>query len=121
MTIRQAIQLADQTRPNSFDPELKLRWLSNLDGRLNEEVPGAHGRAADFSGYDAQTSDETELLVPWPFDDIYVRYLVMMIDFENGEFARYNNDAAAFNRIWQSWAGYYTHRHSPVGTTALQF
>ena len=45
----------------------------------------------------------------------------MMIDFENGEFARYNNDAAAFNRIWQSWAGFYTHNHSPAARTALQF
>lgn len=121
MTVTDAIRLADLTRPNELDRELKLRWLSSLDGRLNAEVLAPHGNAVELSPYTQQTPPKTELLVPWPYDDIYVRYLVMMIDFENGEFARYNNDAAAFNRIWQSWAGFYTHNHSPAARTALQF
>lgn len=122
MTIQTAIGLADLTRPNAFEPELKRFWLSHLDGQIQAELLEPHGRSADFTGYAADADPETtQLLVPWPFDDLYVRYLVMRIDLENGELERYNCDAAAFNRIYASWASWYTHHHMPQGVPALRF
>lgn len=123
MTVLEALRLGDLTRPNEFEPELKLRWLSALDGLVTRELYEAHeGWTGSFAGYDEDTDlQNTQLLIPRPWDDIYVRYLVMRIDLENGELDRYNQDAAAFNRIYQSYAGHYTHHHRPLQLSALRF
>ena len=123
MTLAEAILAADLTRPNELEPELKRAWLSALDGQLDAELYAAHeDRPAPFAGYDGTADPETTvLLVPWPYDDIYIRYLVMRIDLENGELERYNNDALAFNRILRSYAGHYARNHMPVGERALRF
>lgn len=116
MNATEAIFLADQTRPNDFEPELKLRWLSALDGQVQAELYDAH-----LPGPEDGPGDPEALRIPWPWDDIYVRYLVMRIDLENGELDRYNNEAAQFNRLWQSYAGQYCRTHRPLGVERLRF
>ena len=123
MTILEAITRADLIRPNELDPAVKLRWLSTLDGQIHAELLTAHaGSPEDFRGYDGETElQSTELLVPQPYDELYLRYLLMRIDLENGELDRYNNEAAVFNRLWQSCAGRYTRTHRPKGVECLRF
>ena len=122
MKAMEALVLADQTRPNEYEPELKLRWLSALDGQVREELLEAHEPEDEAPpAPEPETDPEDELLIPWPWDDIYVRYLVMRIDLENGELDRYNNDALAFNRIYRSYACHYVHNHMPKGEASLRF
>ncbi len=122
MTISEAISQADQLRPNELDSDVKLGWLSAMDGQIYSELLCAHeGAPASFPGYDAQTPSSTALLIPFPYDELYPRFLAMRIDLENGELERYNNDAMLFNRLWQSTAAHYCRTHSPNGTTQLRF
>ena len=123
MTILEAITRADLIRPNELDSAVKLRWLSTLDGQIHAELLTAHeGEPETFRGYDGETElQTTELLVPHPYDELYLRYLLMRIDLEHGELDRYNNDAAGFNRLWQSFAGRYCQRHAPLGVRQLTF
>lgn len=122
MTIQAALERADLTRQNQLDGALKLAWLSELDGRLHTELFSAFDPAPEpFSGYDEDTDPDTALAVGHPYDGLYVQYLVMRIDLENGELARYNADAACFNRAWQSFAGHYARTHRPRGVGRLRF
>jgi len=123
LTILQAISRADLDRPNEIPTERKLQWLSTLDGRIDRELMQRFdGAPPAFSGYGEETELQTaELLVRFPYDDLYLRYLVLRIDLEQGELERYNNDAAAFNRIWQSYAAHYGRTHTPVGVQSLTF
>lgn len=122
MKATEAMFLADQTRPNEYEPELKLRWLSALDGQVRAELLDAHEQEDEVRPAPGpEPAPEEELLIPWPWDDIYVRYLVMRIDLENGELDRYNNDAAAFNRIYRSYACHYVQHHRPRSVEALRF
>ena len=124
MTVLEALTLGDQLRPNELDDAVKLRWLSALDGQIWTELLALHEEPpAPFCGYDGDTELQgTALLVPWPYDELYPRYLAMRLDLEHGELDRYNNDAAAFNRLWQSYAASYNRAHSPRGAaTQLQF
>lgn len=123
MTILEAITRADLIRPNELDPAVKLRWLSTLDGQIHAELLEAHEDAPPvFRGYDQDTElRSTELLVPFPYDELYPGYLLMRIDLEHGELDRYNNDAASFNRLWQSFAAQYGRRHGPKGVRQLTF
>lgn len=122
MTISEAISQADQLRPNDLDAATKLRWLSAMDGQIFTELLSAHADApASFDGYDAQTPQTTALLIPFPYDELYPRFLAMRIDLENGELDRYNNDAAVFNRLWQNTAAHHCRTHTPNGTARLRF
>ncbi|MBQ1409819.1 MAG: hypothetical protein IIY94_00875 [Oscillospiraceae bacterium] len=122
MTIQEAISQADQLRPNDLDATAKLRWLSAMDGQIFTELLFAHVDAPEsFDGYDAQTPQSTDLLVAFPYDELYPRFLAMRIDLENGELERYNNDAAVFNRLWQTMAAHYCRTHTPNGTARLRF
>ena len=123
MTILEAITRADQIRPNELEPAVKLRWLSTLDGQIYTELLAAHADGPErFGGYDGETElQSTELLVPGPYDELYLRYLLMRIDLEHGELERYNNEAAGFNRLWQSFAAQYCKRHQPLGVRQLRF
>ena len=119
----EAILQADRLRPNEIPAAEKLRWLSALDGQLHLELLSAFTEApAPFSGYDGETElQSTQLLVPWPYDELYPRYLVMRLDLEHGELDRYNNDAALFNRLCQRFAAHYNRVHRAAGSDALKF
>ena len=123
MTVLEALVRADLARPNEIEQSQKLQWLSALDGQIHAELLEAYrGAPEPFSGYNGQTELRTaQLLVPFPYDELYLRYLVMRIDLEQGELERYNNDAACFNRLWQSCAAHYGRTHEPLTVPALRF
>ena len=138
MTILRAIELADLARANEIEPELKLYWLSTIDGMVQRDVlddnkPGGAppdfrwsdvfgpiGPAAepvtpeeaDYAGYGPDTDiNSTELLIKAPYDEIYPLYLEMRIDLENNEIERYNNDAKLFDEAWKRFAWQYNRTH----------
>ena len=122
MTIRQAIDLADEIRPSELSGAIKLHWLSALDGELQTDLFSQYEQAPDTAApYDADTDPGTALLVDWPFDDLYVRYLVMCTDLANGDLERYNNDAVYYNRILRSFVTHYARTHTPKAVQALVF
>ena len=117
MTILEAINRVDSTKPNSYTQVEKVDWLSTLDGIIKNEIIDTHEGGEDvvFAGYDADTSLDTELLVPAPYDDIYIRWLEARIDYANGEFGKYNNSLTAYNDAYSLYAKYYNRKHMPKG------
>lgn len=83
MTIEQALQQADEFVPNTIKKATKLFWLSELEGRLIY-------KPITFS-YDDDTDTGTELLIPHPYDGIYIDYLAMMIALAVDDKSRYNS------------------------------
>lgn len=117
MTIDQAIKLVDHLRPNPYPRDLKLRWLSMLDGRIFSEVLAVHTGCPEvpFQGYDGAGGD-TELLVPPPYDqDLYNYFLQSRIDLENGEASRYNRSVTFYNEAFRAFANHYRRTHRPLG------
>ena len=116
MTIAHAIARFDTLYPNEFPYAEKLRWLSVLDGQLFREVLAASpdNRGRTFDGYTIETDKKTELLVPFPYDDLYIKYLAAQCDKIHADVARYANSAAVFNAAFSEFAAYY-HRTHPAG------
>ena len=121
MTAAQALIRADLTRPNELEPELKLGWLAALDGQIRQTLHLTHEGCAEAAARPVPEDPEAELPVPPPWDELYLRYLVMRIDLENGELERYNADAACFNRAWRDYAAHYVRTHRPLGAAKLNF
>ena len=114
MTKLEALAAADLSRANDLEPELKLAWLEALDGQIRQQLHLAHHAPP-------REPQAPQLLVPPPWDELYVRYLVMRIDLEQGEITRYNNEARLFEEAWRRYAGSYVHSHLPKGVAALRF
>ena len=116
MTIMETLQRIDEVKPNGYSQLEKIKWLSSLDGTVKREIIDTHegGEAIVFNGY---TEDDLtkELLIPAPYDDIYIRYLEMQIDYANGEYGKYNNSMEVYNTAYNSYANYYNRNHMPIG------
>lgn len=117
MTIIEAISRIDILKPNTYSQVEKVKWLSNLDGIIKNTIIDTHegGEGVVFEGYDDATPITTELLVPAPHDDIYLKWLQTWIDFTNGEYARYNNSALVYNEAYEAYSRHYNRTHMPKG------
>lgn len=117
MTLIEAISKIDNLKHNTYTHEDKVSWLSRLDHMVKKEILDTHegGDGTEFSGYDTDSSVETELLVPPPYDELYLRWLEAQIDYCNGEYDRYNNAMEMFNTAYQGYANYYNRTHMPKG------
>ena len=123
MTIKECIDLVDNVKPNQYSIEDKVNWLSFLDGVIIEEVLKTHedyqGEYDLFEGYFADRLG-TKLIVGKPHDSLYVAYLKMKIDEENGETARYNNSATMFNSYMTAYKKHYNKHHMPLQKNRLK-
>lgn len=124
MKITEAIARINTLKPNSYTDIDKVRWLNELDGRIKEEVINLYegGENIVFNGYDDKTdTNATELLVPTPYDNIYVLWLESKIDYYNGEYSRYNNSSTAFNVAYIEYTRYYNKTHMPKAINLHNF
>ena len=118
MTIREVIQYVDAAKHNTCTREEKRSWLSRLDQlihtRIHANYQGAQGPPP---GYHPDTDMDTALLLVAPWDEMYLRYLEMQIDYLNGEIDRYNNSAALFDALFQGYAAWYHRNHMPKSSS----
>lgn len=124
MTIMDAINYTDLTKPNVYPLDLKIRWLSNLDGQIMTNIISTHedGQDVNFTGYDENTDiNDVELLVPFPYDDIYIKWLEAQIDYALGENRKYNNSITAFNEAYAMFEKYYNRTHMPISKGKFKF
>ena len=122
MTIIEAINRIDSLKPNSYSQEDKISWLSIVDWDIKENIIDTHEGTGDitFNGYNADTALDTALLVPAPYDDIYIKWLEAQIDYANGEFKRFNNSIMMYNTTYTAFSRHYNRTHMPIGT-AIKF
>ena len=117
MKIIEAINRIDSLKHNTYTQNDKVAWLSRLDSMVKRLIIDTHegGENITFTGYDDRTDPETELLVPAPFDEMYLRWLEAQIDYHNGEYDKYNNAVLMYQTAYDGYANYYNRNHMPIG------
>jgi len=103
----------DEMRPNAVDQALKFRWLDELEGRIYNEILASH------EGFESFSPSDSELTVPSPYDEMYIYWLFMKMDYINGETERFNNDALMHNTAWVNYANYINRTHAPKRAAGL--
>lgn len=123
MTISDAITMVDALRPNQYSKDMKIRWLSRLDGMIWQEVIRTHeGAAETFDGYSSAELESKEMLVAAPYDeDVYNNYLQAMIDRENGEAGKYSQSITLFNAAFVRWRNWYNREHMARDAGTFRF
>ena len=114
MTINEALALVDEIRPNQYDDNVKIQWLSKLDAKIFKEVVSTHEDAAidEFNGYTVNDMD-AQLLVDDAYADLYNDYLFAMIDYSNQELDSYNNAMLMFEAKYNDFRCFYNQNHMP--------
>ncbi len=117
MTIAEAIGRLDALKPNAFTNAEKLRWLSALDGLICREIIQIHegGEEICFDGYDEKTDPMRTLLVPAPYDEMYLRYMEMQMDYANEDYTKYNNSLISFSSAYSSFERFYNRNNMARG------
>lgn len=116
MTIFEAISRIDAVKPNSYSQNEKVNWLSTLDGIIKTEIVDTHEGSEEvtFNGYNVDTALTTELLVPAPYDEVYLFWLESKIDYWNGETGKYNNSVLMYNTAYSAYEKFYNRTHMPI-------
>ena len=99
--------------------EMKISWLSELDRTVKVEIYDTHKYAPPFDGFTAGTAGSTELLVPPPYDEMYIYYLQAKLAYVNGELAQYNNAMTMFNELWGKYARKYNREHRTAASSSM--
>lgn len=117
MTIAEMIAQVDSLRRNTYEQPEKIRWLSQLDQRVKSRIIDTHegGSHVTFTGYDEDTDEGTVLLVPAPYDEMYLHYLIAQIEYFDQQESRYNNANRLFESVWNDYACWYNRTHMPIG------
>ncbi len=110
MTIKEIIERSDSLRPNSFLASEKTDWLIDFENRIYNEIYSTHKCDIPFTVV-ADATEETELFVTSPYDEMYVLYLCSMVDFANAEYDRYNNDMAMLESVYGDYEKYFNSTH----------
>lgn len=121
MTVQEAIERVRELKPNAYTDEMMCAWLSELDGRVKTEIFDQHAgfEEKEIPAYTIGTRTR-ELFVPAPYSDIYVYWLSMKIDFSNGEFDRFNNDAVLYNTSWLTFSNHIRRTHESQKQTRIE-
>ena len=117
MKIIDAINRIDSLKHNTYSQSDKVAWLSEVDCDVAKNVIATHngGEDIDFTGYDDSTDTQTELLIPAPYDKVYLLWMEAWIDYYNGEYEKYNNAMAMFNTAYDGFKNYYNRTNMPKG------
>ena len=122
----EAIRRIDELKHNTYTVGEKIMWLSELDGNVKKTVYDTHlpnegETVTEFTGYteeDVEDGDGPELLIPAPWESVYVLWLQAQIDYYNAEYDRYNNAIISANSVLQSFESAY-HRSHRMSRTAF--
>ena len=117
MKIIEAINGIDSLNHNTYTESDKVQWLSRVDWMVKKHIIDTHEGAEEvtFTGYDDMTDPNTELLVPAPHDELYLRWMEAQIHYHNGEYGKYNNAIDMFNTTYEDYKRHYNRTHMPKG------
>lgn len=128
MKIIDVLNRFDDLKPNTYTQTEKIAWLSELDGRVKIEIIDEHlchhchrhGRCHDcerrveFAGYNDETDIEnTDLLIPAPYDSIYLYFLETKVNYALGEDDDYARSKLSFNNAYNDYFNYYNRKYRP--------
>lgn len=114
VTISEIIERVDDTKPNAFTAKTKMAWIGELDGKIAADVMMMNiveVRQLEYSYPEDLTSQP---LVDFPHDSIYDLWLGAKIDFENGEYTKYQNSMEQFNAHYGNFVRWFASTYEPA-------
>lgn len=110
MRLSEIIAHCDTIKPNTYSFSQKKKWLMKIESDIREYYTLYSQEKADM---DFLKDENPLLLLDESKEDIYLYYLISMIDLSNQEYSHYNNSVSFFNSIYSDWKKEYRRAHCP--------
>ena len=91
MTIQYLIDKVQEEKPNTFGTDKLLDYINEIEADVAEQV------SVDIPVYTEDDLD-TELILPAPYDRLYVSDVKAMVDYANEEYASYQLNQGQHNQ-----------------------
>lgn len=85
MTLRELLEKISKEKPNSFDEDTLIGYINEIERDCAEELRYDKQEVPIYTAADI----DNELIVPAPYDRVYVSYVKAMIDYANEEYGSY--------------------------------
>lgn len=113
-TIHEIIERVDENKPNAFSQKTKMSWIAELDGKIAADVFLMNIVEVRQLQYRHPDDLESEPLVTFPHDSIYELWLGARIDYENGEYNKYQNSMEQFNAHYGNFVRWFASTYEPA-------
>ena len=120
MTIQEVLDQLDEMKPNMMSRKLKVKYLTEIEQLIYDEIVLKHVQAEEPAGKPVYTEDSdpgTVLIIPDPYSSVYLYWLMTKVDIQNQEDARYNIDRQHFENAYDTMSDWYTREHMPKQMT----
>ena len=115
MTINETIARVDDLRDNTMPANIKIAWLQMVDQQVYHEIiKGRVGADAVTLPDYSDNNGERVLLVPPPYDMLYVYRLEAEICYKNQEIDRQANALTRYNELMDAFAKHYAREHQSL-------
>ena len=117
---QEALDQLDEMKPNMMSRKLKVKYLTEIEQLIYDEIVLKHVQAEEPAGKPVYTEDSdpgTVLIIPDPYSSVYLYWLMTNIDIQNQEDARYNIDRQHFENAYDTMSDWYTREHMPKQMT----
>lgn len=123
MTIREVLTKISGLSKHQFSDETLTDWLSTLDGNIKTEILNLYDDTEneEFKPYDLSSDIDKELLVAFPYDEMYIYYLLRQINTFSDELTRANNQNELFKKALQNFKTQYIKEHKPLKRAGFKF
>lgn len=115
MTSKRLITLLRELTENQYTDSVLMMWLSNCENTVLTDVLLA---SPEDCVELTEPSDE-KLLVPHPWDKLYLPYMQAQVAHANGEYDHYGNYIALFNAYLEEYARHIMETVQPTGGEAV--
>ncbi len=112
MTPAEAMEKADELRPNDIGEDLKRKWLTDIEGECVEHLNRHEGGNAEPWVCTAD-EDGGEMILSERYEMAYVYKLMAEIDRAQGEYDRANSEATVCNGYMEDWKAWFRRGHRP--------
>lgn len=148
MKVREILALFDSLHPNAFTDSDKIYFLNQVERNIFREIaeraekPVSEPMKIRMEEIKEMGAEGEIPLIPltkarkaWVFrpftegdgerelfseeTDIYIYYLMAMVDFHMGDAMKYNDDMAMFQGAWERFAAQFLRRNYPKEVKAL--
>ena len=117
-SIKEIIARVDLNKPNAFDEPRKLAWIAELDGWIALDILRMNITQVQQLLYTHPTDLERAPLLTFPHDGLYDLWLGAKIDFENGEYTKYQNTMEMFNAAYDNFNHWFIVTYEPAQRAA---
>lgn len=117
MTATDIITRCDRIKPNEYSYIQKRKWLDTIESEIRQYITLYSNTEADMSFVE---EENPSLALGEDFADIYLYYIISMIDLSNQEYALYNNSSAFYNDRMRKWQRKYRRENLPCTKTSIK-